>query len=131
MSADLEPKGPHVVVVKSGPKETLRIEIPAALVRFFDLRKGSKLEFFQNPMTSQICVGVIEEEAEEESDPNAPKRRGRKRQFTRAEINEMRSMYFSRTHPASAVHVARLFHTSQGTVLRAADGTLKAKDDPE
>jgi hypothetical protein len=53
---------------------------------------------------------------------------GRRRQFTRAEIQNMKERYLQRDRPLSASQVGKLFRTSAGTVLRAAAGTLKAKD---
>lgn len=55
----------------------------------------------------------------------------RGRQFTQAEIDRMAAMFNDPTRRLSAVAVARLFRCSSGTVLRAASGKLKAKDEGE
>jgi DNA invertase Pin-like site-specific DNA recombinase len=58
-----------------------------------------------------------------------PGRSGRKRRFTREEIADMVRLYNDPRKPLSAEAVGRLFRCSYTTVLRAADGKLKAKDE--
>lgn len=53
--------------------------------------------------------------------------KGRPPKFTQAEIDHMRELYFRKDRPLSAATIARLFRCSEGTVLRAASGAMKAK----
>lgn len=56
---------------------------------------------------------------------------GRKPKSTRSEIDKMREMYFCTNPTMTAELVGRCCHVSAGTVLRAAQGKLRAKDEED
>jgi hypothetical protein len=56
-------------------------------------------------------------------------RRGRKPQFTRAEITHMRELYNDPKRAFSAADIARLYRCSETYVLKAVEGKVSAKDE--
>lgn len=56
---------------------------------------------------------------------------GRKPKFTQAEIDHMKDLFTRKEKPLSAVQIGRLFNCTNTTVLRAVEGKLKARKDPD